>query len=45
MPLTDYESALEFRELSDFQNVTIVHGRYELIKNVAVLPNTLGPGS
>ncbi len=29
MPLTDYESALEFRELSDFQNVPILHGKYE----------------
>ena len=26
---TDYKSALEFRELSDFQNVPIIHGRYE----------------
>ncbi len=27
--LTDYERALEFRELLDFQNGPIIHGRYE----------------
>ena len=25
----DYETAFEFRELSDFQNVPFIHGRYE----------------
>ncbi len=32
MNLTDYESALEFRELLDFQNVPIIHGRYEAVQ-------------
>ncbi len=43
--LTDYESALEFRELSDFKNVPIIHGRYEADQKCCSSPNTLGPGS
>ncbi len=29
MNVTDYESDLEFRDLLDFQNVPIIHERYE----------------
>ena len=45
MDVTDYQIALEFRELSDFSNVPVTHGNYEADKKVAVLPNILGPGS
>ncbi len=39
MNVTYYESALEFRELSDFQNVPNICGRYEADQRVAALPN------
>ena len=44
MPLTDYDSALEFLELSDFPNVPILHGRYEADQKCCSSPQHLRTG-